>query len=193
MIFSSEKNLIWIDLEMTGLNPDVDRIIEIATLVTDSNLNILSVGPNIVIFQKKEILDQMNEWNVNIHTSTGLLNKVKSSLINESDAEFFTISFLKKWVPKGISPICGSTVAQDRRFLFRYMPNLESYFNYRYVDVSTLKELIIRWFPKFKINLNKKKRHTALSDIKYSVNELVYYRKYFFNNNFCGNSSVGRV
>ncbi len=184
MILSNKKNLIWLDLEMTGLNPDINRIIEIATLVTDNNLNILSKGPNIIIFQKNIFLKQMDEWNYNIHTSTGLLNKVKSSLINESEAEFLTIKFLKKWVSKGISPICGSTVAQDRRFLFKYMPNLESYFSYRYIDVSTLKELIIRWFPKVKINLNKKKEHTALSDIQYSIDELIYYRKYFFNNNF---------
>ncbi len=193
MIFSNEKNLIWIDLEMTGLNPDKDRIIEIATLVTDSNLNILSEGPNMILFQKNVFLDKMDEWNLNIHTSTGLLNKVRNSLINENKAELKTIDFLENWVPKGFSPICGSTVAQDRRFLFKYMPNLESYFNYRYIDVSTLKELIIRWFPNVKLNLDRKKHHTALADIKYSVNELIYYRKHFLSNNFCGNSSVGRV
>ncbi len=193
MILSNKENLIWLDLEMTGLNPDVDRILEIATLITDNNLNILSKGPNIIIFQENVLLNQMDEWNLNIHTATGLLKKVQSSLINESEAEFLTIKFLKKWVSKGVSPICGSTIAQDRRFLFKYMPSLESYFNYRYIDVSTLKELIIRWFPNIKINLNKKKKHTALFDILNSIDELIYYRKYFFNNNFCGNSSVGRV
>ncbi len=184
MILSNKENLIWLDLEMTGLNPDVDRILEIATLITDNNLNILSKGPNIIIFQEDILLNQMDEWNLNIHTTTGLLKKVQSSSINESEAEFLTIKFLKKWVSKGVSPICGSTIAQDRRFLFKYMPSLESYFNYRYIDVSTLKELIIRWFPNIKINLNIKKKHTALSDILNSIDELVYYRKYFFNNNF---------
>ncbi len=193
MIFINNKNLIWIDLEMTGLNPDKDRIIEIATLITDSNLNILSEGPNMVLFQDNYFLNKMNKWNFNIHTSTGLIKKVKNSSINEFEAEFKTIEFLKKWVPKGFSPICGNTVAQDRRFLFKYMPNLESYFHYRYIDVSTVKELIVRWFPNIKLNIDIKKKHTALSDIRNSVYELICYRKYFLNNNFCGNSSVGRV
>ncbi len=179
MIFSSKKNLIWIDLEMTGLDPSKDRIIEIATLITDNNLNILSEGPNIVLFQKNFFLDKMNKWNLNIHTSTGLINKVKNSLVDEYEAELKTINFLKKWVPKGYSPICGSTVAQDRRFLFKYMPDLESYFSYRYIDVSTLKELILRWFPNVKLNLDRKNQHTALADIRYSVNELIYYRNFF--------------
>ncbi len=178
---------------MTGLNPDIDKIIEIATLITDSDLNILSEGPNIVLFQKECYLNRMNKWNIDTHNSTGLINKVKSSIISEFEAEDKTIKFLKKWIPKGVSPICGSTVAQDRRFLFKYMPNLESYFHYRYIDVSTVKELIVRWFPNIKLNINLKKKHTALSDIKNSIYELIYYRKYFINNCFCGNSSVGRV
>ncbi len=194
MILNNKNNLIWIDLEMTGLNPDINKIIEIATLVTDSNLNILSEGPNIAIYQKKKYLNNMNDWNFNIHSSTGLLNKVKNSLFDENKAEKKTIKFLKKWVLKGVSPICGSTIAQDRRFLYKYMPNLESYFHYRYIDVSTLKELINRWYPDFKFSfVNRKKIHSALLDIKNSVSELLFYRKYFFNYNFCGNSSVGRV
>ncbi len=187
-----KDNLIWIDLEMTGLDPDKDKILEIATLITDNNLNIISEGPNIVLGQKKKYLDNMSSWNNKIHSSTGLINKVKKSSINEIEAELITIDFLKKWIPKGISPICGSTVAQDRRFLFRYMPNLESYFHYRYIDVSTIKELVKRWFIDIKI-FYRKKCHTALLDIRNSVYELLYYRNNFFNYNICGNSSVGRV
>ncbi len=192
-MFLCKSNLIWIDLEMTGLNPDKDKILEIATLVTDSNLNILSEGPNIVLGQKDKYLNNMDGWNLKVHSYTGLINKVKKSSINEIEAEFRIINFLKNWVPKGVSPICGNTVGQDRRFLFRYMPNLESYFHYRYIDVSTIKELVKRWFIDVKVFFNKKKYHSAMLDIKNSVCELSYYRNNFFNCNICGNSSVGRV
>ncbi len=169
---------------MTGLNPEINRIIEIATLITDSNLNIIAEGPNIVIYQENKYLDYMDNWNFKVHNSTGLLNKVKNSLINEFDAELVTIKFLKKWVPKGYSPICGSTVGQDRRFLFKYMPVLESYFHYRYIDVSTIKELVKRWFPNILFKFNYKNKHNALFDIKKSICELLYYKKYFFKKNF---------
>ncbi len=175
----NKNNLIWLDLEMTGLNPDINKIIEIATIITDSNLNILAEGPNLVIYQSDQCLNCMDKWNTIIHNGTGLINKVKNSCISEIKAENITLNFLKKWVPKKVSPICGNTIAQDRRFLFKYMPKLESYFNYRYIDVSTLKELIKRWLPN-KLNFQKKNKHNALLDIKESIYELVFYRKYFF-------------
>ncbi len=184
------NNLIWIDLEMTGLNPDKDKIIEISTIVTNSNLNILDIGPSIVIHQNNKYLDKMNNWNLNVHNFNGLIDKVKKSTFNELYAEFNTLLFLKKWVPKYCSPMCGNTIFQDRRFLFKYMPKLESYFHYRNIDVSTLKELIRRWFPNKKNNLNKKNCHNSLFDIKNSIYELKYYRNKYL---ICGNSSVGRV
>lgn len=143
----SETNLIWIDLEMTGLDPEVDRIIEIATLVTDANLNILAEGPVIAVHQSDEQLALMDEWNVRTHTGSGLVDRVKASTIDDATAAQKTIEFLQQWVPAGVSPICGNSVGQDRRFLFRYMPELEQYFHYRYLDVSTLKELARRWKP----------------------------------------------
>ncbi|MDN6114119.1 MAG: oligoribonuclease, partial [Enterobacterales bacterium] len=143
----SETNLIWIDLEMTGLDPEVDRIIEIATLVTDANLNILAEGPVIAVHQSDEQLALMYEWNVRTHTGSGLGDRVKASTIDDATAAQKTIEFLQQWVPAGVSPICGNSVGQDRRFLFRYMPELEQYFHYRYLDVSTLKELARRWKP----------------------------------------------
>ncbi len=170
-----KDNLIWIDLEMTGLNPEYNRIIEIATLITDINLNIIVKGPNLVIYQKNKHLLNMNKWNFRIHKKTGLLYKVKNSIINEYMAENLTINFLKNYISKGCSPICGNTVSHDRRFLFKYMPKLESYFNYRHIDVSVLKELFNRWIPNFN-NFSKNNLHKALSDIKESVNELLYYK-----------------
>ncbi|MDN6072655.1 MAG: oligoribonuclease, partial [Enterobacterales bacterium] len=143
----SETNLIWIDLEMTGLDPEVDRIIEIATLVTDANLNILAEGPVIAVHQSDEQLALMDEWNVRTHTGSGLVDRVKASTIDDATAAQKTIEFLQQWVPAGVSPICGNSVGQDRRFLFKYMPELEKYFHYRYLDVSTLKELARRWKP----------------------------------------------
>ncbi len=165
---------------MTGLNPEKDRILEIFTLVTDFNLNILKEGPNIAIYQKNIYLSNMNKWNLNIHNKTGLINRVKNSFFDEKKAEFVTIKFLKKLVPKGCSPICGNTIAQDRRFLFNYMPDLESYFHYRYIDVSTIKELIIRWNPSILYNFKKKNNHIAFLDVKESIKELIFYRKNFF-------------
>lgn len=177
----NKNNLIWIDLEMTGLNPKIHRIIEIATLITDINLNIISEGPVISIYQKKKYLLLMNKWNQEIHTKTGLIKRVKNSLYNEKKAELKTISFLKKWVPINSSPICGNSIAQDRRFLFQYMPILEKYFHYRHIDVSTIKELASRWNPSILKKIQKKNTHNALEDIRESVMELNVYRKNFMH------------
>ena len=175
----SETNLIWIDLEMTGLDPEVDRIIEIATLVTDANLNILAEGPVIAVHQSDEQLALMDEWNVRTHTGSGLVDRVKASTIDDATAAQKTIEFLQQWVPAGVSPICGNSVGQDRRFLFQYMPELEQYFHYRYLDVSTLKELARRWKPEILPGFKKQGTHQALDDIRESVAELAYYRENF--------------
>lgn len=176
----NKNNLIWIDLEMTGLNPEENRIIEIATIVTDYNLSILSEGPVIAIYQPIEQLLIMDKWNQTTHTKSGLISRVISSKFNEKKAEVATIKFLEKLVPMGVSPICGSTVAQDRRFLFKYMPKLEKYFHYRYLDVSSLKELAKRWQPKILKKFVKKNTHKAIEDIRESISELIFYRKYLF-------------
>ncbi|EFL91802.1 oligoribonuclease (3'-_5' exoribonuclease) [Candidatus Regiella insecticola LSR1] len=174
-----KNNLIWIDLEMTGLYPEHDRIIEIATLVTDANLNLLEEGPVIAIHQSDETLSLMDEWNTRTHNDSGLVNRIKNSTTDEAAAEKQTIEFLKKYVPQGVSPICGNSVGQDRRFLFRYMPELEKYFHYRYLDVSTLKELARRWKPEILKGFTKNNTHKAMDDIRESVAELVYYRQHF--------------
>ncbi|EFE97581.1 oligoribonuclease [Serratia odorifera] len=175
----NENNLIWIDLEMTGLDPERDRIIEIATLVTDANLNILAEGPVIAVHQPDEQLALMDDWNVRTHTGSGLVQRVKDSPYDAQAAELATITFLQQWVPAGKSPICGNSVGQDRRFLFRYMPQLEAYFHYRYLDVSTLKELARRWKPEILVGFKKQGTHQALDDIRESVAELAYYREHF--------------
>ena len=173
------QQLIWIDLEMTGLNPDIDVIIEIATVVTDKDLNIMAQGPVLAVYQSDEILANMDEWNQKHHGASGLINRVKSSRINNIEAERLTIEFLKEWVPENTSPICGNSIGQDRRFLYRYMPKLEAYFHYRNIDVSTLKELAARWAPKVKEGFNKESTHQALDDIIESIEELKYYRDNF--------------
>lgn len=171
------NNLIWIDLEMTGLNPEHDRIIEIATVVTDSELNILAEGPVYAIHQANPLLDQMDEWNTKQHNSSGLVTRVKESCVNEAQAEAATLAFLREFVPEGKSPMCGNSIWQDRRFLARYMPALEKYFHYRLIDVSTLKELALRWAPRVYSGFQKESKHLALDDIRDSIAELRYYRE----------------
>jgi oligoribonuclease len=173
------QHLIWIDLEMTGLNPDSDLIIEIATIVTDKDLNILAHGPVLAVHQSDEALAAMDEWNQTHHGQSGLIERVKASTINDREAERLTIEFLKLWVPENTSPICGNSIGQDRRFLYRYMPKLEAYFHYRNIDVSTLKELVARWAPAVKDGFNKESKHQALDDIIESIEELRYYREHF--------------
>lgn len=175
----SETNLIWIDLEMTGLEPQEDVIIEIATLVTDENLNHLAEGPVIAIHQPDEIMDNMDEWNTNQHGKSGLTQRVKESSFTVREAELQTLDFLKEWVPAGVSPMCGNSICQDRRFMARLMPELEVYFHYRNLDVSTLKELAKRWRPDIYKNFEKNALHLAMDDIKDSISELVYYRQNF--------------
>jgi len=174
----SRDNLIWIDLEMTGLNPDKEKIIEIATLVTDSDLNIIAEGPNLIISQPKEILDAMDDWNTNQHGLSGLIEEVSNSNITEQMAEIETLDFVSKYVGENTSPMCGNTVSHDRRFLSKYMPRLEAYFNYRHIDVSSFKEAAVRWMNEAQV-YEKKGSHRALGDIKESVEELKFYKKLF--------------
>jgi oligoribonuclease len=176
----NENNLIWIDLEMTGLDPDTDVIIEIATLVTDANLNLLAEGPVYAIHQSDEILAGMDEWNTNQHGKSGLTQRVRDSKVSLAQAEAETIAFLESWVPKGKSPICGNSICQDRRFLVRGMPQLEAYFHYRNLDVSTVKELARRWRPEVLAGVKKSGAHLAMDDIKDSIAELQHYRETFF-------------
>ena len=175
----SAQNLIWIDLEMTGLEPEHDVIIEMATIVTDSDLNILATGPVIAVHQSDALLAAMDEWNTRTHGNSGLTQRVRDSQISAAEAEAQTIAFLEQWVPKGKSPICGNSIGQDRRFLCRYMPTLEAFFHYRSLDVSTLKILAERWAPQIKEGFQKKGSHQALDDIRESIAELQYYREHF--------------
>lgn len=176
---AKSTNLVWIDLEMTGLNPEYDRIIEIATLVTDTDLHVLAEGPVFAIHQSDELLDQMDEWNTKQHNGSGLVDRVKESVITEARAAELTLDFLREHVLEGKSPLCGNSIWQDRRFLARYMPQLESFFHYRLIDVSTLKELAQRWAPKIYNGLQKDSKHLAMDDIRDSVAELKYYREHF--------------
>ena len=173
------QNLIWIDLEMTGLDPDHDVIIEMATIVTDSDLNTLAEGPVIAIHQSDEILAGMDEWNTRQHGGSGLTQRVRESTVSMAQAEAQTMAFLEQWVPKGKSPICGNSICQDRRFLYRHMRELENYFHYRNLDVSTLKELAARWAPEVKDSFKQGSTHLALDDIRESIAELQHYRKHF--------------
>ena len=172
----AEDNLIWIDLEMTGLDPDSDRIIEIATLVTDKNLNVLAEGPVLAVHQSDALLDGMDEWNTRQHNGSGLVARVRDSEVDETEAQRQTIDFLSAYLPAGKSPMCGNSICQDRRFLARYMPELEAFFHYRHIDVSTLKELARRWAPEIATGFNKKSSHLAMDDIRDSLDELAYYR-----------------
>ncbi|AKO45021.1 oligoribonuclease [[Haemophilus] ducreyi] len=175
----ANQHLIWIDLEMTGLDPNQDRIIEIATIVTDKDLNILAEGPVLAVHQPNTLLSKMNEWCIKTHTANGLIERVKQSKLTERAAELQTLDFLKQWVMKGSSPICGNSVAQDKRFLYQYMPDLADYFHYRHLDVSTLKELARRWKPEILQQFSKKNSHLALDDIRESIEELKFYREHF--------------
>lgn len=174
-------NLIWIDLEMTGLNPDHDRIIEIATVVTDSSLNVIAESPVFAIHQSDALLAGMDEWNTTHHGQSGLTQRVRESKVNENAAEEAMLSFIKQHVAAGKSPMCGNSIWQDRRFLARYMPTLEQYFHYRMIDVSTLKELALRWAPAVYSGVQKESKHLALDDIRDSIAELRYYREKLLN------------
>ncbi|HUR40109.1 MAG TPA: oligoribonuclease [Verrucomicrobiae bacterium] len=176
---ASAANLIWIDLEMTGLVPEQHRIIEIATIVTDSNLVVLAEGPVIAVHQSDAELAAMDEWNTRQHGGSGLVQRVRDSRVSESQAEQQTIAFLAQWVPAGKSPMCGNSICQDRRFLARWMPKLERHFHYRNLDVSTVKELCTRWAPEVARGLVKESTHLALADIRDSIAELQYYRERF--------------
>ena len=171
------NNLIWIDMEMTGLVPESDRIIEVAVLVTDPQLNLVAEGPVLVVRQPDEVLEAMDSWNRSVHRKSGLVEKVKASPLDEAEVERRTIEFLAQHVPAGVSPMCGNSICQDRRFLARWMPKLEAYFLYRNLDVSTLKELIKRWKPEVAKALKKEGKHEALADIYESIEELKYYRR----------------
>jgi oligoribonuclease len=171
------NNLIWIDMEMSGLVPDTDRILEIALLVSDAQLNVVATGPVLVVHQPDEVLAAMDAWNTGVHGKSGLVDKVKASRLDEAAVEAQMLAFLAEHVPTGTSPMCGNSICQDRRFLARWMPRLEAWFHYRNLDVSTLKELVKRWQPELAKGLKKEGRHEALADILDSIEELKYYRK----------------
>jgi len=179
---TTRKNdrLVWVDMEMSGLQPETDRILEIAMIVTDGDLNIVAEGPVLVLHQQDAILNGMDAWNKGTHGKSGLIDKVKASTLTESEAEAQCIAFLKQHVKAGISPMCGNTIHQDRRFMNRYLPKLEAYFHYRNIDVSTVKELCKRWHPEIAKGFSKQQAHTALADIIESVEELRYYREKVF-------------
>ncbi|MBK6359013.1 MAG: oligoribonuclease [Comamonadaceae bacterium] len=175
----SELNLVWIDCEMTGLDPEAERLIEIAVIVTGPNLTPRIEGPVLVIHQSDEQLDRMDAWNKGTHGRSGLIDKVKASTVTEEDAQAQILEFLARYVPKGTTPMCGNTISQDRRFLVKYMPKLEAFFHYRNLDVSTLKELARRWRPEVYSAFKKQQKHTALADVHESIDELVHYREHF--------------
>ncbi|HEX5126043.1 MAG TPA: oligoribonuclease [Rhodocyclaceae bacterium] len=174
-----QNHLVWLDMEMTGLEPDRDRIIEVAMVVTDSALSIVAEGPVVVIHQPDSVLDAMDEWNKSTHGRSGLIDKVRASAVSESDAQMLLLEWLKQYVPARTTPMCGNSICQDRRFMARHMPQLEEWFHYRNLDVSTLKELAKRWNPEVFKGVQKKGAHTALADIQESIEELRYYRERF--------------
>ena len=175
----SDLNLVWLDCEMTGLQPETDRLIEIAVVITSADLSVRVEGPVFAIHQSDELLNGMDAWNKGTHGKSGLVDRVKASTITEADAEKQLIAFLSKYVPKGKVPLCGNSIGQDRRFLVRYMPKLEAYFHYRCLDVSTLKELARRWRPEVYESFKKHQKHTALADVHESIDELAHYREKF--------------
>ncbi len=175
----SDLNLVWLDCEMTGLDPEKERLIEIAVVVTGPNLEPRVEGPVLVIHQSDEVLDKMDAWNKGTHGRSGLIDKVKASTLGEADAQEQLLAFLSKYVPKGASPMCGNSIGQDRRFLVKYMPRLEAFFHYRNVDVSTFKELARRWRPDVYSGFKKQQKHTALADVHESIEELMHYRQHF--------------
>jgi oligoribonuclease len=181
MAGDAEQRLIWIDLEMTGLDTQHDEIIEIATVITDAGLEILAEGPVYAIHQPAAVLDAMDEWNVRQHGQSGLLERVRESGVTCAEAERQTLEFLRQWVPAGASPMCGNSICQDRRFLARLMPELEAYFHYRNLDVSSVKELVRRWAPSVLDDIRKEGSHLALDDIRDSIAELRYYREHVFS------------
>ena len=174
------NNLIWVDMEMTGLNPDSDRIIEVALVITDAQLTTVAEGPVLAVYQPDAVLDAMDKWNKSTHAKSGLIDKVKASKLSETDVESQMLEFLKQHVPASASPMCGNSICQDRRFMARTMPQLEAYFHYRNLDVSTIKELAKRWKPSIAAGFTKDSKHEALSDIYDSISELKYYRQHFF-------------
>lgn len=176
-----KNNLVWIDMEMTGLDPETDLVLEIATIVTDADLNILAEGPVLAIHQSDAALNGMDQWCIDTHGKSGLTERCRKSTVTVDDAAKQTIEFLQHYVQKGISPLCGNSIGQDRRFMVKYMPNLEAFFHYRSIDVSTIKELVRRWKPEVLDGVNKSGSHLALDDIRESIAELVYYRKQVFN------------
>ncbi len=178
----NNDNLIWLDMEMSGLFPDTDRILELAVVVTDAELNVLGESPVLVIHQSDAVLDGMDAWNKGTHGRSGLIDKVKASTLDEAAATTQMIAYLKQFVPSGKSPMCGNSICQDRRFMARYMPDLESYFHYRNLDVSVFKELARRWKPQIYSGFKKASKHEALADIYESIDELKYYREHFLLN-----------
>jgi len=175
----NEMNLVWVDMEMTGLEPDTDKIIEVAVVVTDMHLNVLAEGPVFAIHQSDETLDKMDNWNKGTHGKSGLIERVKASTVTEEEAQEKLVAWLKQYVPANKSPMCGNTICQDRRFMVRGMPKLEAFFHYRNLDVSTLKELCRRWKPELASGFKKHQKHTAMADIIESIEELKYYREHF--------------
>ena len=176
---TNEYRLVWLDMEMTGLDPEKERIIEVAVVITEPDLTVVAEGPVMVIHQEDAILNAMDKWNTSTHGKSGLTEKVKASAMTESQAEDALIAFMAQYVPAGKSPLCGNTVSQDRRFMFNYMPKLEQFFHYRTIDVSTLKELARRWNPALLKGFEKHSKHEALADIHESIEELKYYREHF--------------
>lgn len=181
VLAKSDQNLVWLDCEMTGLDPEVERILEIAVVVTGPSLEPRMEGPVFVIHQSDELLNKMDAWNKGTHGRSGLIDKVKASTVSEEDAERQIIEFLARYVPKGVVPMCGNSIGQDRRFLVRYMPKLERFFHYRNVDVSTLKELAKRWKPEAYASFKKAQKHTALADVQESIDELAHYRTHLLS------------